>query len=650
MAVPKGKTPVGPGGKKGVKPGVPRKGKRMSMLSPKQGGFFNNLITIILVLLLLTSLYSLFYGKEEAETIALSQVASDVQEGLITGIVVSGNDLTLTYADETEKKSMKDPDQGLVETLATYGASPEQLKGVAVSIEGESGLRFWFLTLVPIILPIIFILVLFWFLARQVKGAGMQAFTFGQSKARMIDPKDSSQRVVFKDVAGAKEAKEELAEIVDFLKNPKKFLDIGARIPKGIILMGAPGTGKTLLARAVAGEAGVPFFSISGSEFVEMFVGVGASRVRDLFQTAKRAAPAIIFVDEIDAVGRVRGAGMGGGNDEREQTLNQILVEMDGFEPTEKVIVMAATNRPDVLDPALLRPGRFDRRVTIDLPDRKDREEILGIHARKKPLGPDIDLAVIASRTPGFSGAELYSLMNEGAILAARENRKEITQYDLIRSIEKVMLGPERKSHLLSQKEKRVTAYHEMGHALVGSVLPHADPVHKVSIISRGRAAGYTLKLPFDDKKMQSKKHFLDDIAGTLGGYVAEEMVFDDITTGPHNDLSVASALARDMVSRYGMSDKLGPVAFGETTATGEIRYSQDVAAKIDAEVARIIDEAKDRAKEVLTKHRAALDAMSEKLVEVETLEREEFEKLLIANGITPKTPEEGQEGAIVTA
>ena len=650
MAVPKGKTPVGPGGKKGVKPGVPRKGKRMSMLSPKQGGFFNNLITIILVLLLLTSLYSLFYGKEEAETIALSQVASDVQEGLITGIVVSGNDLTLTYADETEKKSMKDPDQGLVETLATYGASPEQLKGVAVSIEGESGLRFWFLTLVPIILPIIFILVLFWFLARQVKGAGMQAFTFGQSKARMIDPKDSSQRVVFKDVAGAKEAKEELAEIVDFLKNPKKFLDIGARIPKGIILMGAPGTGKTLLARAVAGEAGVPFFSISGSEFVEMFVGVGASRVRDLFQMAKRAAPAIIFVDEIDAVGRVRGAGMGGGNDEREQTLNQILVEMDGFEPTEKVIVMAATNRPDVLDPALLRPGRFDRRVTIDLPDRKDREEILGIHARKKPLGPDVDLAVVASRTPGFSGAELYSLMNEGAILAARENRKEITQYDLIRSIEKVMLGPERKSHLLSQKEKRVTAYHEMGHALVGSVLPHADPVHKVSIISRGRAAGYTLKLPFDDKKMQSKKHFLDDIAGTLGGYVAEEMVFDDITTGPHNDLSVASALARDMVSRYGMSDKLGPVAFGETTATGEIRYSQDVAAKIDAEVARSIDEAKDRAKEVLTKHRAALDAMSEKLVEVETLEREEFEKLLVANGITPKTPEEGQEGAIVTA
>ncbi len=348
------------------------------------------------------------------------------------------------------------------------------------------------------------------------------------------------------------EAKEELLEIVDFLKNPKKFLDIGARIPKGILLMGAPGTGKTLLARAVAGEAGVPFMSISGSEFVEMFVGVGASRVRDLFLTAKKAAPAIIFVDEIDAVGRVRGTGVGGGNDEREQTLNQILVEMDGFEPNEKVIVMAATNRPDVLDPALLRPGRFDRRVTIDLPDRQDRLAILGVHARKKPLAEDINLEVIAERTPGFSGADLFSLMNEGAILAAREGRKTVAQYDLIRSIEKVMLGPERKSHVLNKKEKEITAYHEAGHALVASVLPYADPVHKISIISRGRAAGYTLKLPFEDKKMQSKKEFLDDIAMSLGGYIAEKEVFDDITTGPSNDLQVLTNLARAMVTRYG--------------------------------------------------------------------------------------------------
>lgn len=371
-----------------------------------------------------------------------------------------------------------------------------------------------------------------------------------------------------------------------------------------------------------------------------MFVGVGASRVRDLFQMAKRSSPSIIFVDEIDAVGRVRGVGMGGGNDEREQTLNQILVEMDGFEPTEKVIVMAATNRPDVLDPALLRPGRFDRRVTIDLPDRKDREAILTVHARKKPLGADVALSVIAERTPGFSGAELHSLMNEAAILAARENRKELTQYDLIRSIEKVMLGPERKSHLLSPKEKRVTAYHEMGHALVSSILENADPVHKVSIISRGRAAGYTLKLPFDDRKMLSRKHFLDDISATLGGYVAEELVFNDLTTGPHNDLSVASALARDMVVRYGMSD-LGPVAFASDRGmSGEERYSQEVAAKIDSEVARIIDEAKKKAHEVLVTKRAALDNMSERLVEVETLEREEFEKLLVLNGITPKVKE----------
>ncbi|MCX6787531.1 MAG: ATP-dependent zinc metalloprotease FtsH, partial [Candidatus Kaiserbacteria bacterium] len=461
--------------------------------------------------------------------IPLSVVAADVAAGKVSSITVNGDSLNLVYTDKSTKTSRKDPSAGLPETLSTYGVTSAELAKVAITVQGQSGFQFWFVTLAPTILSLLFIAFIFWFLTRQVKGAGMQAFSFGQSKARIIDPADATQRVTFADVAGAREAKEELLEIVDFLKSPKKFLDIGARIPKGIILMGAPGTGKTLLARAVAGEASVPFFSISGSEFVEMFVGVGASRVRDLFQMAKKTAPAIIFIDELDAVGRVRGTGVGGGNDEREQTLNQILVEMDGFEPTEKVVVMAATNRPDVLDSALLRPGRFDRRVTIDLPDRRDREEILQIHARKKPLGPDVSLAVVAERTPGFSGAELYSLMNEGAILAARENRKEVTQYDLIRSIEKVMLGPERKSHLLSKKEKEITAYHEAGHALVSSVLEHADPVHKISIISRGSAAGYTLKLPFEDKKMQSRKQFLDDIAATLGGYVAEEMLFDDV-------------------------------------------------------------------------------------------------------------------------
>lgn len=647
MAVDERKTPAG----KPVRPGKPggapqarrkKKGSGIPRMIPGgQGGFLNNLLYAILAFLILSAVYSFITNQSgKPEEIALSQVAGDVRAGLVTLIEVSGNDLTLTYADGTERVSMKDPDAALAETLAAYGATPEDLGSVAITIKGPSGFMYWFGMLAPLLLPLLFLIVLFWFLARQVRGAGMQAFTFGQSKARMIDPKDTSQRVLFADVAGAKEAKEELVEIVDFLKNPKKFLDIGARIPKGIILMGAPGTGKTLLARAVAGEAGVPFFSISGSEFVEMFVGVGASRVRDLFQLAKRTAPSIIFVDEIDAVGRVRGSGVGGGNDEREQTLNQILVEMDGFDPTEKVIVMAATNRPDVLDPALLRPGRFDRRVTIDLPDRKDRVEILKVHTKKKPLGPDVDFEVIAERTPGFSGAELYSLMNEGAILAARENRKEVTQYDLIRSIEKVMLGPERKSHLLSRKEKRVTAYHEMGHALVSSVLPHADPVHKVSIISRGRAAGYTLKLPFEDKKMQSRKQFLDDIAATLGGYAAEELVFDDITTGPHNDLSVASALARNMVGSYGMS-RLGPVAFDAERVPGHDPYSEDVAAKIDAEVARIIEEAKEKARNVLLTHRAALDALSEKLVEVETMERDEFEKLLVANGIAPKKKEE---------
>lgn len=550
--------------------------------------------------------------------------------------------------EAVEKKAKKERGTAFSDSLANYGVEGEKMRAVQVEVVDESGFRFWLVTLAPFIFPLLFILILMWFLMRQVKGAGMQAFTFGQSKARVIDPADKGQRITFKDVAGAKEAKDELGEIVDFLKNPKKFIDIGARIPKGVLLMGAPGTGKTLLARAVSGEASVPFFTISGSEFVELFVGVGASRVRDLFKMAKKAAPAIIFIDEIDAVGRVRGTGVGGGNDEREQTLNQILVEMDGFEPNEKIIIMAATNRPDVLDPALLRPGRFDRRVMIDLPDRNDREAILKVHSRKKPLGEDVDMKVIAERTVGFSGADLQNLMNEGAILTARENRKKITQYDLIRSIEKVMLGPERKSHILSKHEKKITAYHEAGHALVGSVLPYTDPVHKVSIISRGRAAGYTLTLPFEDKRMQSKRQFLDDIAKTLGGYVAEEMVFNDLTTGASNDLQVLTALARNMVVKWGMSKKIGPLAlesdggqtlFGTGITTKE--HSDKVATEIDAEVERIIKNAYERAKEVLTKHRKTLDAIALKLVEVETLEREEFEKVLILNGIEPKHQEE---------
>jgi len=587
------------------------------------------------------------YFINEPESVPLSQIANDINAELITSIEVSGDSIKAIYKDETEKTSRKETEASFTETLANYNIEQEKVDAVKIEITDEGGARYWFLTLAPLMVPILLLAGIIWFLSRQMKGAGMQAFTFGRSMARLISPEDQVQRVTFADVAGAKEAKEELTEIVDFLKNPKKFIQIGARIPKGVLLMGAPGTGKTLLARAVAGEAGVPFFSISGSEFVEMFVGVGASRVRDLFQTAKKASPAIIFVDEIDAVGRIRGTGVGGGNDEREQTLNQILVEMDGFEPNEKVIVMAASNRPDVLDPALLRPGRFDRRVTIDLPDRKDREEILKVHARQKPMGPDVKLPVIAERTPGFSGADLASLMNEGAILAARESRKEITQYDLIRSIEKVMLGPERRSHVLNKKEKEITAYHEAGHALVASVLPYADPVHKISIISRGRAAGYTLKLPFEDRKMQSRKEFLDDIAVSLGGFIAEKMIFEDVTTGASNDLQVLTALARNMVARYGMSEKMGPVAFAASAQRAifgegvEGEQSEEVAAAIDAEVRRIIDGAYKKAEKVMIKHRGALEAIAQRLIEVETIEREEFEKILIANGITPKKKED---------
>lgn len=609
--------------------------------------FGGQIITGILIILIIVSLYSAVTGDgERPEEVTLSSLAARVIAGEVRTIQVRGDDLAVTLLSGDELLSKKEIESSLSETLANYGVTPEQLNGVAITVESPTGLGFWLLNILPFLLPIIFIVVFFWIISKQVRGATMQAFTFGQSKAKIIDPNDVSQKITFKDVAGVKEAKEELLEIVDFLKNPKKFLDIGARIPKGVLLMGAPGTGKTLLARAVAGEAHVPFLYLSGSDFVEMFVGVGASRVRDLFRIAKRLAPSIIFIDEIDAIGRHRGAGLGGGNDEREQTLNQILVEMDGFEPNEKLIVMAATNRPDVLDPALLRPGRFDRRVILDNPDLKDREEILQIYARKKPLGPDVDLGVIAQRTPGFSGADLANLMNEGAILAAREGRKEITQYDLIRSVEKVMLGPERKSHVLSVKEKRITAYHEIGHALAASVLEHADPVHKVSIISRGYAAGYTLKLPIEERRLQSRREFLADLAVSLGGYATEKMIFGDITTGASNDIAVATALARNMVTKYGMSEKLGPVAFessGQKLFQGQVlgaeHYSSEaVSALVDQEVSRFMTEALKQVEEILVTHRAALDGLSEELIAKETLDREDFEKLLILHGIKPKT------------
>ncbi|MDO8659769.1 MAG: ATP-dependent zinc metalloprotease FtsH [Candidatus Parcubacteria bacterium] len=1046
-------------------------------------GFGGSIAGAIMIFMLITALYLVISDtRKVVPEIPISVLAKNVSAGEVKKILVEGDKLTVTYINDEVKTVKKEVGSSLSQTLFNYGVNAEALAKTEIEIKNESGFMFVLVNILPFLLPIIFIIFFFWYLSRQVKGAGMQAMTFGQSKARITDPNDKNNRVTFKDVAGCKEAKEELKEIVDFLKSPKKFLDIGARIPKGVILTGAPGTGKcvvgdtliqtskglvaiddvpkyfgvnfdntvdglniitldkktgslklsqashwyslgeqdtvsvktesgfslegtpehpiitvdketghfifkqlgditkedwcvlgsstdtfgsytkipssegayllgvltgdgcltikdriivstadveilsriqkisknifgkefsktstglydyelrdveakkqliswgivetyarhkkipewirlaskehigqflrglfdtdgtvekggsvsfssasldlvrdvqlmllnlgvvvrsyertkrynnqlqhyiviygdfverfqsevgfsverkkvrlesvcakqrntniniiplqnilikkvwkemvsttdqnlnrefysqslykntkryisgermpsqkgmsvfiegalkvspyinnmpevahlknlssgkffftkissiskgkakvydltvpvthnflangfinhnTLLARAVAGEASVPFFHLSGSEFVEMFVGVGASRVRDLFKMAKKAAPAIIFVDEIDAIGRTRGGGFGGGNDEREQTLNQILVEMDGFEPNDKVIVMAATNRPDVLDPALVRPGRFDRKVLLDLPDRADREEILKIHAVKKPLAEDINLKLIAERTPGFSGADLYSLMNEGAILAARENRKKVFQFDLIRAIEKVMLGPERKSHLLSKKEKEITAYHEAGHALVASVLPYADPVHKVSIIARGNAGGYTLKLPLEERRLQSKKEFIDDIAMSLGGYVAEQMIFGDVTTGPSSDLQMATNLARAMVTRWGMSDVIGPVALSSSGGKrdwGESvdkEYSENISMQVDAEVKRIITDGLKSAEKVLAEHRKAFDAIAHKLIEVETLEQEEYEKILTAHGIVLKKKEE---------
>lgn len=607
--------------------------------------FSKNFISALLIMIILAGAYSLITERIQGpQEISLSQLVTEINGGNVKAIKVEGEKLEASFKDDSIKISKKETESSLSQTLVNYGVSQGELNKINIDIKNPSGFLFWMANLLPFFIPVFIIVFFFWFLAKQMKSTSLQAFNFGQSRARVVGPGEK-ERITFKNVAGAKEAKEELEEIVEFLKNPKKFLDIGARIPKGVLLMGAPGTGKTLLARAVAGEANVPFFHISGSEFVEMFVGVGASRVRDLFKMAKKAAPAIVFIDEIDAVGRHRGAGLGGGHDEREQTLNQILVEMDGFEPNEKVIVMAATNRPDVLDPALLRPGRFDRRVILDLPDINDREEILKTHSLKKPLSEDVKLRVIAERTPGFSGADLQNLMNEGAILTARSGRKKIVQDDLIRSIEKVMLGPERKSHLLSIEEKKIASYHEAGHALVASVLPHADPVHKVSVVSRGRAAGYTLKLPVQEKRLFSKSHFVNELAVSLGGYAAEKLIFKDLTTGAANDIKVATDVARALVTKYGMSEKIGPVAFGGSEEmvflgkeiSSERNYSEEIAKEVDGEVIRFMNDALKNASDVLKKNKNALDAIANQLMEKETIEREDFDKLISSFNIKLK-------------
>ena len=600
---------------------------------------FKNFIFIMLIFLTISGVFAMLSRPfEEKKEISLTKLVDDINQEKVKKIAVSGNNVEITYQGDSMAQAKKEAETSFSETLVNYGLTKEKIGKVDIEVQEERGLSYWLGPISIFLFPLLIFGLFFWMIFRQAKAGAMQAFNFSKARARLFGAEGHpKERITFKDVAGLAEAKEELKEVVDFLKNPKKFLNMGARIPRGVLLMGAPGTGKTLLARAVAGEAGVPFFHISGSEFVEMFVGVGAARVRDLFATAKKAAPAILFIDELDAVGRHRGAGLGGGHDEREQTLNQILVEMDGFERDTNVIVTAATNRPDVLDPALLRPGRFDRRVVLDEPDINDREEILKIHVRGKPLALNVNVREIAERTPGFTGADLANLVNEAAILAARRNKQQIYQEELLESIDKVLLGPERKSHLLSEKEKRIAAYHEAGHALVSSFMPESEPVRKISIVARGRAAGYTLKLPTQERRLKTRGGFLSELATFLGGFAAEKMVFNEVTTGASNDLEKASELARKLVKEYGMSEKLGPVSFGEKEGLvflgkeiGEQRnYSEKVAAEIDQEVSNFIKNARAAAERVLKRKRVLLDKIAQALFEKETIEREEFEKII---------------------
>jgi cell division protease FtsH len=587
-------------------------------------------LVIILIIVAIAAIILLSRQAQDTIEEPLTEVAAQIRAGNVDSIQVEGDKLLVELEDGTKITSLKGTETDIYTQFEKLGVTPEQLE--SVNIQNVSPMDWGaILSGGGYIIVLVLMLVGGYLLLRQFQGANNQALAFGKSRARMYTGDQPS--VTFEDVAGVDEATEELQEVVEFLKEPEKFVQLGARIPKGVLLVGAPGTGKTLLAKAVSGEAGVPFFSISGSEFVEMFVGVGASRVRDLFDQAKRHSPCIVFLDEIDAVGRHRGAGLGGSHDEREQTLNQILVEMDGFDTDTNVIIMAATNRPDILDPALLRPGRFDRRVVLDRPDIRGREAILKVHVRGKPVDEEVDLQTLAKATPGFVGADIENLVNEAAILAARRNKKIIGMSEFQESIERVIAGPERKSRLMTEEEKNVLAYHEAGHALAMHVLPKCDEVHKVSIIARGMSLGYTMALPEDDRRLMSRAKFRDDLAGMLGGRAAEELVLGDVTTGAASDLERTTELARSMVTRYGMSEKLGPMTFGQKEELvflgkeiGEQRdYSDAVAQEIDEEVRGIVHEAYERAKEVLTQHREALDRIAQKLMEVETLEADEF-------------------------
>ena len=592
-------------------------------------------IYLVLGVLVAVFLYNQLASRQsQPEVISLQTLATEIKEDSIARITIDGDTLDVEQKNGSEATSYKEPDTSLVTSLANLGVSEEQISNVEMEIAAPSGLFGW-LGILSWVLPLILISAFFLIIFRQAQSSGNQAISFGRSRARMFTGEKPT--ITFDDVAGVEEAKQELNEVVEFLKEPQKFIALGARIPKGVILMGAPGTGKTLMAKAVSGEAGVPFFSISGSEFVEMFVGVGASRVRDLFDQAKRNSPCIVFVDEIDAVGRHRGAGLGGSHDEREQTLNQILVEMDGFDTDTNVIIIAATNRPDILDPALLRPGRFDRRVVLDRPDMVGRQKILEVHVRGKPLGRDVDLASLARQTPGFVGADIESLVNEAAILAARRDKMTIDMSEFQEAVERVIAGPERKSRVISEEEKQVVAYHEAGHALAAAKTPEADKVRKVTIIPRGMAGGYTLVLPDEDKYLASSTKFQAELVMMLGGRAAEQVVFDRVTTGAGNDLDRATDLARKMIMEYGMSSELGPMTYGEREemvflgrSIAEHRnYSEAIARKIDGEVRQIIGKAYNNAIEVMTNHRDLLDELARLLIENETLGEQEVEALL---------------------
>ncbi|MDQ6681875.1 MAG: ATP-dependent zinc metalloprotease FtsH [Chloroflexota bacterium] len=612
----------------------------------------------VLVVFGLAVLWTYVIDNQQANPYTYSQLLADAGAGKVKAVTQEDGKLTVTLNTSPKEtrtaivpsSTFKNVQQEIC-NAATKGQTANDLASCPIDYQAveASAAGQWLGLLVTALLPVLLIGAFIFFMMRQAQGTNNQAMSFGKSRARMF--LGNKTVVTFNDVAGVDEAKQELTEVVEFLKYPEKFNSLGARIPRGVLLVGPPGTGKTLLARAVAGEAGVPFFSISGSEFVEMFVGVGASRVRDLFEQAKRNSPCIVFVDEIDAVGRQRGAGLGGSHDEREQTLNQILVEMDGFDTNTNVIVVAATNRPDVLDPALLRPGRFDRQVVLDRPDIKGRREILNVHIKGKPLDKTVDLDALARRSPGFSGADLANLVNEAAILAARRNLKSVGMAEFNEAIDRVIAGPERRSRIITEEEKEIIAYHEGGHAVVQRVLPKCDPVSKVTIVSRGMALGYTMSLPSEDRYLHSKSEFADKIAGMLGGHVSEEIVFGDTTTGASNDIEKATSLARAMVTQYGMSDKLGPLAFGKKEEmvflgreiSEQRNYSDEVAAKIDAEVREIIDAAYERAREALTTHRDVLDRLAALLIEKETIESEEFESLFagvvppISNSPTPR-------------